>query len=173
MGKDLIAYWYDRSEKVQRLVTKNKQILILALIAFLVRLLFISNPNLGTGDTATNNVATQAFLHGKDVYALPNMFESIPPFSLHLLSLWRLVGKVLGYDFQQFWKVLSSLFDTFLVILIYQLGIIVFQSRKKAFNSALVYAFNPISIVISSVHGQIEPIWLFFILFSYFLLLQK
>lgn len=152
----------------------NIRILLLVIIALIIRIIFVSDTNLGTGDSGANNLATSAYLQGKHVYELQGMSLSNPPFSLHVLSYWRLIGNLLGHsDFVYFWKVLASVFDALLVFLIYKTANLLFKSKEKAFNAALIYAFNPISITISSVHGQIESVWLFFVLLAFYLLMQK
>lgn len=152
----------------------NRKILILSLIAFLVRLLFASNSLLGTGDSGAINSATYAYLQGEHVYELPSIYLSNPPFSLHVLSYWRILGSFLGHNnFITFWKTFAALFDSLLIVLIYEIGALLWKSKQQAFQASLFYALNPIAIVISSVHGQLESVWIFFTLLAFYLLIRK
>ncbi|MCX6730560.1 MAG: hypothetical protein NTZ55_01815 [Candidatus Roizmanbacteria bacterium] len=50
---------------------------------------------------------------------------------------------------------------------------VVFQLSKKSVRTSLIYALNPISLLIIAFHGQFDIIPLFLILFSILLLKQK
>ena len=64
-------------------------------------------------------------------------------------------------------KIIPVLFDTFLVLVLYDylLG----AGRADAFYSALFYAISPVPIIILSLHGQWESLFLYALLVAYLL----
>src|SRR3989338_3832899 len=66
-----------------------------------------------------------------------------------------------------FLKTIFTIFDVAILIPLYYLS-------KKNLQTALIYALNPISIIVGNIHGQMESIPLFFFLTGiYFFLKSK
>src|SRR3989344_4058197 len=65
-----------------------------------------------------------------------------------------------------FLKIIFSIFDSAVLFPLYYLA-------KKNLQSVLIYALNPISIIVINIHGQMESIPLFFFLLSLLLFMKN
>lgn len=127
-----------------------------------------------TGDSGAINVATSLLLKGEEVYNNPDLYFSPPPLTLHILTFLRFIADTFNIPFEGVWKIPSLLADAGIVYLIYIIAIKHFkQGINKAKTMAAWYAFNPISFFISGYHGQMEAVWLFFIILSWYFLIVR
>ncbi len=72
----------------------------------------------------------------------------------------------LGFPYAITLKIIYSFFDCFIIYLIYLL-------TGKDKKSTLFYALNPISIMVTCIHGQFDAVPLFFLLFSIYFWKRK
>jgi hypothetical protein len=148
---------------------RKKVAIILYSLAFILRLFL--NFSYDTGDSGAVNQATGLFLENREVYGNQQVHFSPPPFALHILSFLHFISNVLKIPFISFWKILASIADIGVAILIYRLSISVFKrTRFKSKQLSLFYLFNPIALFISGYHGQQESVWLFLVLLSFYLI---
>jgi len=99
-------------------------------------------------------------LQGISVY--PNHILHYPylPFFLYLEALAMAIKKII--DPIIFLKILFSLIDLLNVYLVFLLS-------KKNIKTSLLYAVNPVSVLITNFHGQFDVVPLFFLLLGYYL----
>ncbi len=97
-----------------------------------------------------------------------------PPLTYHYLTFAR--WSYLNLNFLSltqwgFYKLLSVVFDTGIIVLIYLL------SSKSNYKTRLalagIYAFHPIALEISAYHGQRDSVWLFFALLAILFFTKK
>lgn len=161
--------------------SKEKSLLFLIIVVALILRLFLAFNFEGTGDTGGWIQGGKTGLEGKDygygkiIYnknciGCPNW----PPLTYHylVLSRWSYLNlNPLQLPQWGFYKLLPVLGDTGIVALLY------FIAKMKKIREALmlsaIYALHPIALYVSGYHGQKDSVWLFFLLFSVFLLEKK
>lgn len=133
------------------------------IIRLFLSLLFSNVVNHDTIGWATVGVAT---LQGDNIYpSLASEYHAFFPLFLYInaLAAWL---QQFGISFMLVIKIICSLFDAGIVYLIYLLS-------KKNKTTAIMYALNPISIMIVCIHGQFESITVFFLLLGVYMLRGK
>jgi hypothetical protein len=128
------------------------------LLALLLRLI-VSYLFLGSIDTINAISATSDYLAKSGSLPLP--YFSVVPQSLVLSSLTALID----LPANMIVKLPGNIADAGLAWLLFRHGR---RQHKKKFEIAgILYAVNPLAILITSSHGQFDPIWLFFILYAF------
>lgn len=136
------------------------------------------------------SVLTRFFLvsqskHTADIYLMYNMgaavlaglnpytdldFNSYPPLAIALEVSSMFLSSYLHLSFSTVFKFWPNLADFISALLIYKF---LTKSKNKAIDSALwsvLFLINPISIIISSAHGQIDSIVSLFVVISVYFL---
>ncbi|EKD90656.1 MAG: hypothetical protein ACD_30C00111G0007 [uncultured bacterium] len=124
-------------------------------------------------------------LHIADIYLLYNMgvslfngfnpylkldFYSYPPLAILIQTFSVFASPFVDQPFVVVSKFFPNFFDTLTGILIYKFLANSGTKPKNAAGWAVFYLLNPLSIIISSIHGQLEGIFLFFVVFSIYFL---
>jgi hypothetical protein len=129
-------------------------------LALLLRLI-VSYLFLGSIDTINAIGATSAYLAKNGSLPLP--YFSVVPQSLVFSSLASLIH----LPANMIVKLPGNIADAGIAWLLVRHGR---RQHKKKFEMAgILYAVNPLAILITSSHGQFDPIWLFFILYAFVL----
>lgn len=138
-------------------------VLVGAIVRIIVSILFVPVINHDTIGWAT---VGQWTLQGKNIYPYPAYeYHSFFPVFLYVTAAAQWVQHF-GVANMLFIKLFCSLFDAGSIYLVYLLS----GKRKKA---AWLYALNPLPILITCIHGQLESIPVFFLLLSVYLLGQR
>lgn len=124
-------------------------------------------------------------LHVADIYLLYNMgvvlfngdnpylkldFYSYPPLAILIQSFSVFISPFVDQPFVVVSKFFPNFFDILTGILIYKFLVNSGTKPKNAAVWAVFYLLNPLSIITSSIHGQLDGIFLFFVMFSIYLL---
>lgn len=114
----------------------------------------------GMGDT---------FLRGLNPY-ISLTYNSYPPLAVYIEAFTILLSNTLNIPFHILTKIWPNLADIIITILLYRF--LVELKVKPVFASfwSLIFILNPISIIISSIHGQIDSIPSLLTLISIYLL---
>lgn len=146
-----------------------KYILIIGiLISLVIRIFFIAQSK-HTADIYLMYTMGAAFLAGLNPY-LDLDFNSYPPLAIFLEAASMIISSLLHTSFVfvlKFWPNLADFISAFIIYKFLN------KTKTKPVNAALWSAFfllNPISITISSAHGQIDSVTSLFVLLSIFTL---
>lgn len=126
------------------------------LISLSIRLLFISQ-SVHTADIYLMYNMGVSYLEGNNPY-LDVDFNSYPPFAIFLEALTLSIPADLNLSFVTLFKLWPNLADFICALIIYKFLI---KSKVKPTPASLWTAFyllNPVSILISSAHGQLDSI---------------
>lgn len=132
-------------------------------IGFCIRIFFVFASSFVTNfDLESYTIIGNLTAKGISVYPSPALIRyPYPPFFIYLEALAHIIRP---YDII-FLKFVFSLFDVGIIYLIFLL--------TKKVRMTLMYAINPISILITCVHGQFDAIPLFFLLLACYLFEKK
>lgn len=146
-----------------------KYILIIGiLISLAIRIFFISQSK-HIADIYLMYTMGATFLEGRNPYLVLD-FNSYPPLAIYLEAASMVISSNLHTSFVAVFKFWPNLADFITTFVIYKFLI---KAKAKPVNAALWSTFfllNPVSIIISSAHGQIDSIPSLFVLISVFIL---
>jgi hypothetical protein len=98
--------------------------------------------------------AIGAVLHHQDPLSLPNSeWHFLPAMAYVNAGAYRL-GQLTGVGWQVAGRVVPVIADILLILLV---GALAGSGRRRR-RAALQYALNPLAIMISAIHGQVEPV---------------
>jgi hypothetical protein len=132
---------------------------LLLLIALLVRLIpAVLLPRGAEYDIDSFRRVAETLLGGGTVYDSPLVAGRHPylPFQLYLIWGAGYISAVLRLPFVFVVKLAPILADAALAALIFKIAIKSGQALAAAFGLGLLYALNPISILVSAYHGQFD-----------------
>jgi hypothetical protein len=144
---------------------KNKHIFLLILSAFLIRMIpafFVY----GSADVDNFRALSELMKQGKWCLYSYTDHNPYPPLLSWLVYALRMIADHSGLAFSFIMKIPAILADSFICLLIYRICLKFGKDNAQALFWGFVYAFNPVSILISSVHGQFDPLVMFFCLAS-------
>lgn len=121
----------------------------------------------GTPDTLNAMQSIDVFKHGQNVYAASNY--TYPPLWLAILLGLDFLSANFHIPFYIVIRFPAIIFDVFLALLIFAVFKKYKKNDKDSFIGALFFSLNPISILISGYHGQIDNIWIFLSLVSWYI----
>ncbi len=140
-----------------RKVKKLLPYIVLAIIAYIPRA-WLATHFYGTMDTSVHIQLVFSYLSGHNPYSDANY--AYPPLWLAMLVGLQYISWFTQASFVFLSKLPSILSDVGITLLIFS-----FFSRPKkqssAFLWALLYALNPVAVLVSGFHGQIDSIWIF------------
>lgn len=143
-------------------VVKNQRFIIFMsalAIRLLLNIAFLGSCDLLWAISLFNEMCTHGFAYTKLVTYFPVM-----PLLLWVQGLAAFFTKIPI----NFWmKFLATVFDAYLAVLIFE--ILMRRGCKKSFLYALLYAFAPISLIVTSIHGQWDSLPLFFLAYSFYI----
>lgn len=110
-----------------------------------------------------------------EIYTKTNC--NLPPFWVYLLWFFSkihfaITGKMLSI-FSEALKIQAVIFDVFIGLLIFFFLVKEKIDQKKAFLASLFFLLNPFVFYISSIWGQLDSIYVFFVLLSFVFLYFK
>lgn len=151
----------------------SKLILILSItLSLLIRVLFILNST-NVADTKLLYQMGEALLSGQNPY-LTLSYNIYPPLALYLEAFTLVLANLSSIPFPILSKLWPNLADLLITLLLYKFLI---KQKTKPQTAALwsvFYILNPITILISATHGQIDSIVNLAVLASIFVLkIQK
>lgn len=138
------------------------------LISVFIRTFFIIN-GLDVADVTKLHQMAEAILKGNNPYLLFN-FASYPPVGLYMEAVILILSNLSGIPFHIFTKILPNLADIITTLVLYKFLIKHNVKPYRASLWSLIFILNPISIIISSAHGQIDSITSLLILLSIYIL---
>ncbi len=146
---------------------KFKKIKIIFIIALFIRLIFLYLfRNVTNYDLQSYLQVGELTLKGINIYPdVANLHHPYLPFFLYLeaLAYWLGRSKIIIITII---KIINVIFDLGILNLVYLLS-------KKNLKTAFLYAINPVTILITTLHGQFDVIPIFFLLLAIYLLNKK
>lgn len=138
------------------------------LISLLIRVFFISQSK-HIADIYLMYTMGAAFLEGHNPYLVLD-FNSYPPLAIYLEAASMIISSNLHTSFVTVFKFWPNLADFISALIIYKFLIKLRTKPITASFWSVFFLLNPISIIISSAHGQIDSIPSLFVLLSIFTL---
>ncbi len=141
-----------------------KKIFLLALIIRLIGLYLFRN--VSNYDLQSYLQVGELTLKGINIYPdIANLHHPYLPFFLYVeaMAVWLGRSKIIVITIIKF---INIIFDLGILNLVYRLS-------KKNLRTAFLYAINPVTILITTLHGQFDVIPVFFILLAIYLLNKK
>jgi hypothetical protein len=147
------------------------KVILLALLTIIPRAISALKTPL-IGDLTNYQLVGKAVLAGKNPYTATNAYPYFP-FWMWLEAATAWISKNSNLPFQLIIKIPLIIADTIITLLIFKIA-----SKKKensAFYLALLYALNPVSILITGFQGQFDQLALLALILSfiYIKLLKK
>ncbi len=149
-----------------------KYLILSLLLTFVIRII-LSFLYFGGTDSVNAKSIIEIMLSGYD----PRSFSHFPYSNLGLsyLHFFYILAKISNYGIT-FWMETGAIIGDLLTVvaLYYILRDIYHKKAKYIFKSTLIFVLNPVSIIISAIHGQLDPIAVAFVLFAgYFLVTME
>lgn len=138
------------------------------LLSILIRAFFIFNGT-NVADIKLLFGMGEAVLKGLNPY-ISLTYNSYPPLAVYIEAFTILLSNTLNIPFHILTKVWPNLADIAITIFLYKFFIKLKVKEVFASFWSLIYILNPISIIISSSHGQIDSIPSLLVLVSIYLL---
>jgi len=156
--------------------TRNRRIALLAAaaLAFLFKTALALHTQ-GTLDAAASAdyLARIEQYGGIGVYRIGGAFNNPfnnPPFTIHFLKALGWLTGATGLPFAFWLRFPSILADAFSLYLVWKLLERSSRLRTDAPALLIVLALSPVSVIISGFHGNTDPLMIFFVLLSVYLL---
>jgi hypothetical protein len=147
---------------------KAKSILIIGfLISILVRIYLILN-SLDVADISMMHKVADLLSQGKNPYLEAKIYV-YPPLGAFLQYISHKLADFFGVSFNQIIRIWPNLADLVIACLIYKFLIKKKVRSVKASLWTVFYLLNPISLMISSSHGQIDSIPTLLVLFAIYI----
>ncbi len=145
-------------------------LLALTLIALLVRLLPMLLLPVGAGyDIDSFQLVGDAFLNGEEVYtSAARGRHPYLPLQMYLIGATTFLSRVTPVPFVPWLKLPAVLADVLITVVIYKAFRRWGETENTAVFWALLYALNPISVLVSAYHGQFDAIPVLLLLLSWF-----
>lgn len=142
---------------------------LVAGVALIVRLIPMVLLPVGAGyDIESFRLVGAALLNKEDVYTSA-AFGRHPylPMQMYWIGFALYLNSLTAVPFVILIKLLPVLVDVLIAVLIYQAGRYWQKSQAEALLWGLLYALNPIAILVSAYHGQFDSIPVFFLMLSW------
>lgn len=138
------------------------------MLSILARWFFITHGIEGA-DVSKFREMGEAVMKGVNPYLVIE-YNIYPPLGLYIEALNIILFRFLHLPFDIIHKIWPNVFDLLSAILIYKFLIKLNVTPYKSYFWTLLFFLNPISIIISAAHGQVDSIPSFFVLLSIYLL---
>lgn len=120
-------------------------------------------------DIESFRLVTDALLSGQEVYTSVLGRHPYLPFQMYIMGGMAALAQATGLPYVVAIKLPAVLADIALTALIFQ-AIMIASSRKDlAAYLALLYALNPVSLLVTAYHGQFEAVTLFLLALAWYL----
>ncbi len=142
-------------------------VIVAAAIAFIIKAL-LATQTIGTNDALCMKMFADVSqqIGGIGVYQ-KLVWWNLPPMLLHVLPVFSMLDSGLGIPAYVAYRFLSIFADVGSLVLVYQ---ILKHLNKLSIPILLLFALSPVSIMVSGFHGNSDPIMVFFILLSVYLI---
>lgn len=147
-------------------------ILILAALVSLVIRIYLAINSIHTADLYLMHIMGSKFLEGKNPYLVLD-FNSYPPIAIFIEAICIKLSYLLNLHFQLVLKIWLNLADFVTAFLLFKILIKQKVNYPKAILWTSLFLLNPISIIISSAHGQMESMTNLFTLLSIYIVLFR
>lgn len=157
-----------------RFATHSKPVVLASLvvaIAFVVRLIPAAVLPGGAGyDIDSFRRVAETFLRGEGVYSSSLVAGRHPylPFQVYLIGAAMWVSQKAGLPFVFAIKGVPILADLALTALIFRAVLRSGESITEAFVRSLLYALNPVSVLVSAYHGQFDAVPAFLLALAWY-----
>lgn len=150
------------------MIRRNFFLLAGIFISLVIRSCFIVNGS-EVADVHSLYEMGDLVLRGINPYIALN-YNTYPPGAIYIEAATIKISSFLGLPFYILIKIWPNLADLLITLTLYKFLTKKGVSNKLASAWSLIFFLNPISILISSAHGQIDSIPTFLVVFSLFLL---
>lgn len=123
----------------------------------------------GTEDVSAWYFATSVLEQGKNPYTQSYLFNWSPFWLYFIYPIFK-ISNIFKIPFYGLIKIIPILCDAVISITIYNIFLQLNHTKKKALLASFFYALNPISIIITSIHGNFVSIPTSFLIVSIYLL---
>ena len=140
---------------------------LILMIALLARLLPALLLPVGAGyDIDSYRLVTDALLGGREVYTSSVGRHPYLPFQMYIMGAMAYLSQASGLPYVVAIKLPAIFADVAITGLIYRFST---QTRGAGWAAypALLYALNPVSVLVTAYHGQFEAVTLFFLLLAW------
>lgn len=110
---------------------------------------------------------------GWNPYVVDSTYSTYPPLWMYVARRAMNLAAITGLPFDAIFKWINTAADLVTTTLLYLLALSSGRSRRQAALAAGLMALNPVSILISCMHGSNDPVILCSIVTAYFLLLRR
>jgi hypothetical protein len=142
---------------------------LVVLVAALARLLPVLWLPVGAGfDIDSYRLVTDALLRGQEVYTAVAGRHPYLPFQMVIMGGMASLAAATGLPYVVAMKLPAMLADVALTGLIYR-AVAYDRGREWAAYLALLYALNPVSLLVTSYHGQFEAVTLLLLVAAWWL----
>ncbi len=122
----------------------------------------------GTSDVTNIFALPGALFNGELLHFYSRLPSNYSPFIPWLLWPFRFLSGAAGLPFWGMIKVPSIISDCVITAIIFSAVLRLKSDRVSAFKAALLYAANPVSFFVTSVHGQLDPMVIMFCLAAWY-----
>lgn len=145
-------------------------LLFLVLTALLVRLLPVIMLPVGAGyDIDSFRLVGDAFLNGEEVYtSAAKGRHPYLPLQMYVIGATTYLSRITPLPFVTWLKIPAIAADVFITAVIYTAFRRWGETEAAAVFWALLYALNPISVMVSAYHGQFDSVPVLLLLLSWF-----
>ncbi len=158
-------------------INKNNNYTIIAILSISIVIHFIAlflNAGFYSDINTFKIWANLLYSNGFYNFYSSDVFTDYPAGYMYILYLCGIIKNLFNLDFNSFAftfiiKLPAIIFDILSSIFIYKISL-KFTDNYKSFLIAILYTLNPAIILISSVWGQVDSIYTFFIIYSIYLL---
>ncbi len=143
-------------------------LLLIFLLGLLVRLIPLFN---AIDWTDLYNLQALPILDHRNIYAVTNKIFPYSPVSMFLPASCAILSTILEMPFYMVMRFPAIIADVCIALSIYA-AFVKLGRGKAALFAGLLYVLNPVSILISSFHGNVMPIAVLFSFLAYTVLLR-
>jgi hypothetical protein len=150
-------------------VNISKNLLAILIVAFLARVIPLIFGTGNADDMMLYQNHAYPVLMNLNIYQVTHRLFPYPPLSMPIPALCMVFSDFFKIPFHIMMRIPAITADTFIAVSIYT--VLSILKEKNAFWWSMLYALNPVSILISSFHGNIMPLPALLTLLAYAVLL--
>ena len=155
----------------------NWRYVVIPIVGLLARVLFLPHPGFVTDIGCFKAWADELFRYGLPAYYISDSFGDYPPGYLYILYVIGFIRNVFSIGFHSLTylviiKLPAVFFDIAIAVFIYVYGKR-FMRPQHSYLLSLLFVLNPAIILISAVWGQVDSVFVFFVLLSLAMLSDK
>jgi hypothetical protein len=146
--------------------SKNKKILISSILILILSIgvrFMLAISSYGGGDTTNGISFIDLHNSGYDIYSVNSPWPYFP-FANSLLLFWDMIANFLNIDLNLSYRLTSSFFDACIALLIYYYLLV--KNSPNAFKYAVIYALNPVTIIIVATLGFTDSLALLLLMMA-------